>query len=118
MYVQGLKSVLVCCGLFAGLNQHIISPRQRRRKELNLLKQTDGVELIMCSSVKLACGVVTCSFSCLARFKRPTDGRVTDKTLLALAELTGPELVLVSLFSLPLLPPALLLLPAPSLYSS
>lgn len=44
----------------------------------------------------LLCGVVPGRFSCLAGFKRPSDGRVGSKMPLALFELTEP--VLVSLF--------------------
>lgn len=63
-------------------------------------KQTNGVGVIICFSVELACSVVTCSFSCLARFKQPSDGCVPVEMPLApseLSELAGPELALLSL---------------------
>lgn len=49
---------------------------------------------------------MTCSFSCLARFKQPSDGCVGDKMPLALSELAGPELALVSLSDPSVLQPA------------
>lgn len=68
---------------------------------LNTSQQAHTIEVIMCASAELDCSVVTCSFSCLARFEQPSDGCVCDKTPQALSELyklAGPELVHVSLF--------------------
>lgn len=52
--------------------------QMKKRFECTQTDKQSGTFMI-CLSVKLACSAVTCSFSCLARFKRPTDGRVADK---------------------------------------
>lgn len=72
--------------------------------------QTNAVEVIIGLSVKLACSVRTCSFSCLASFKRPTDGCVADKVPLALSELffNSPDLNLLLLHFLTVSSSALL----------